>query len=160
LGRDVGGLSSLTADEQVGEALPEQTALVKQWEGFLIDRTGAKVLAEFIERGTEASGTGERAEAAHRVVALFDRAVVLLEPIIEILTGAMHGLAAHDTADGAWISIVPIGRHPLRLVPNRLDRLVENIPCRCGILPGEKLNEARCACSGSCSTILTCIPEK
>jgi hypothetical protein len=91
----------------------------------LAGRARAEVLAEFIERGTEPGGTGERTEAAQRIVALFDRTMVLLQPIVEILTGPMHDLAAYAATDGAWIGIVAIGRHPLRRVPDRLDRLFE-----------------------------------
>ncbi len=60
----------------------------------------AEVLAEFIKGSTEANGTGERTKAAHRVVALFDRSIVLFEPIVQILAGPIYGLAADAATDG------------------------------------------------------------
>ncbi len=68
----------MAADEQRMAALPELLTLVGHWEWFLAGETSAEVLTEFIECGTEASGSGETAEAPHRVIALFDSSVVLL----------------------------------------------------------------------------------
>jgi hypothetical protein len=81
-GREVGStwswssLGSLARDRQVSEALPELATLLRQGQWFLADGASAEVLAEFLKDRTKASGDGETAEAAHRVIALFDGAVI------------------------------------------------------------------------------------
>jgi hypothetical protein len=43
---------------------------------------GTKVLSNFLERPTETPGRVECTEAQHRVIALFDSAMILLDPPI------------------------------------------------------------------------------
>ena len=88
-------------------------------------RTSTEVLTEFIEGGTEASGTGEGPEAAHGIVTLFDRAMVLFHPIIQVAVGAVLDPSAQAATNGAGIGIMTIGGDALRLVTNRLNRLLE-----------------------------------
>jgi hypothetical protein len=45
-----------------------------------------------IKGATKACGGGTRSEATHGVIALFDAAVILLDPIVEILIAAMDDL--------------------------------------------------------------------
>ena len=68
------------AGQQVDETLPKVAALFSKWKRFLVGGPSAKVLANFIKHGTEAGGTSEAAEAAHWIVALFDPAMILLDP--------------------------------------------------------------------------------
>ena len=68
---------------QVVATLPKVATLVSEGQGSLTGQTRAEVLAEFIEHGTKASSTGKTTEAAHRVVALFDGTVVLLQAVID-----------------------------------------------------------------------------
>ena len=51
--------------------------------------------------------------------------MVLFYLIVEVAVGAVLDLAPQRTTNGARIGIMPIGGHPFRLVPNRLDRLFE-----------------------------------
>jgi hypothetical protein len=140
--------------------LTEGSPLMREGRCLVHGGAKAEIVADFIEGRTEARSTGEAAEAAHGIVTLFHAAMILFESVVKILAGAVEDLAAERAADGSGVGSMLIGGHALRLVSDGRGGLLENIPCRCGILPGEKLNEARCACSGSCSTILTCIPEK
>ena len=80
-------LDRLVGSHQVVETLPKVATLVREREGLLTGKTRAEVLAEFIEHAAKASSTGKTTEAAHRVVALFDRTVVLLQAVVQVLTG-------------------------------------------------------------------------
>lgn len=51
--------------------------------------------------------------------------MILLQPIVEIVVGAVQHIAAEDLADGTRIGVMPIGRHPLWDVTNHLECLPE-----------------------------------
>ena len=55
-----------------------------------------KIVANFIKSGTKAGGTGEPAEATHRIVALFNIAMVLLNAVVQVLIGSMKHFTAKD----------------------------------------------------------------
>jgi hypothetical protein len=73
-----------------------------------------KVLPNFLEGSTEALGRVKRSKAQHRVVSLFDAAVILLDPSIQIGTAAMFDFRTKYLADGARIRIVAIACHLAR----------------------------------------------
>ena len=55
----------------------------------------------------------ERAKAAHRIVALFDAAVILLHPIVHVAAGPVLHLRPQRFADGARVGVVPVRGHLL-----------------------------------------------
>jgi hypothetical protein len=118
-------LGGLEVCKKSGETLQELVALCWQWKRWLAGRVRAEVLTKFIEGGTKAGSTGESPEATHRVVALFDGAMVLLKAIVQITVRAVLDLAAYGAPDSLWISIMTVSRHALWLMPDRLDRLCE-----------------------------------
>jgi hypothetical protein len=64
-------------------------------------------------------------KATHRVVALFDATVILLQPIIQICTRPMLDMAAHRLAYGSWIRAMPIGGNLIGSLPNHSNSLLE-----------------------------------
>ena len=61
------------------------------------------MVANFIKRGTKTGGTGTVAKAAHRIVTLFYCPMVLLNAVVQILTGAVQYFATQHTPDGTRI---------------------------------------------------------
>jgi hypothetical protein len=51
--------------------------------------------------------------------------VILLDPIVEGVIASVNDLTAQDLANGTWVGIMPIGRHPLRCMTNHSDGLSE-----------------------------------
>src|SRR5262249_15245325 len=102
---------------------------LSRWMRFFdhtrIGRSRTKILANFIKSGTEASGRGQTAEAAHRVIALLHPLMFLFDRIIQMGISAMLAFAAQDVANGAWVAVVAIGGDPCWLVANRLQGLLE-----------------------------------
>ena len=86
-------------------------------------------MANFIKSRTKAGGTGERAEAAHWIIALLDAAMILLNAIVEVLIGSVQHRAPKNAMNCLWISHVLVGGHALRFVPHcRGKRLFEKRP--------------------------------
>ena len=63
--------------------------------------------------------------SAHRIGALFDSSVVLLQSIVEIFARSMMHIAAHYLTNCSWIGTVPIGCHLIRHMPNDRHCLLE-----------------------------------
>jgi hypothetical protein len=53
-------------------------------------------MANFIKGRTKAGSTGKTAEAAHRIVALFDVTMILLDTVVQVLIGPMQDLTTKD----------------------------------------------------------------
>jgi hypothetical protein len=87
--------------------------------------TGPKVVAHFIERTTKACGRGHASEPTHRIIALFDATMILLESVIEIRIGPVPDIFAKDLSDGTWVGIMPIRRYPLWSMTDCLKSLLE-----------------------------------
>src|SRR3954454_16949730 len=79
--------------------------------GLVTTLSGSKVVSEFVE-GTAESFRGSKVfKSQHRVVALFDAPMVLLDSIIFIAaTPILHSLSQHF-GDGPWIRVVPVRGH-------------------------------------------------
>jgi hypothetical protein len=73
-----------------------------------------KVLPNFLEGSTETLGRAESTETQHWIVSLFDAAVILLDPPIQIGAAAMLDFRTKDLADRTRIRIVAIARHLAR----------------------------------------------
>jgi hypothetical protein len=84
--------------------LTEGIALLSEGQGLIHGGAGTEVLTDFIKGRAEASGTGEGAEAAHRIVALFDAAVILLKSIVQVLVGTVEDLATKRAADRSVVT--------------------------------------------------------
>jgi hypothetical protein len=84
---------------------------------------GTEVVAYFVKGTAEASRCLDVSKAAHRIGALFDATMILLDPIGEIVIAAMDDLISQDLADGTGVGIMPIGRDPLWGRTNHVDGL-------------------------------------
>src|SRR5689334_3298386 len=84
-----------------------------------------KVLANLIIRGAEPSCPREASKAPHRIIALFDRSMVLFDAIVEVSVGTVDDGEAQDGLDGLWIGRVLVGRDAVGLMANRGDGLLE-----------------------------------
>ena len=63
----------------------EHLALLRQWwEALPHPRSQTEVLTLFVKRSAEARSRLRGLEAAHRVIALFDAAVVFFDAIVEV----------------------------------------------------------------------------
>jgi len=87
--------------------------------------TDTKILTNFLEGRTETSGPGEAFEAAHRIVALFKGAVILLKAIIKVLVGSVYDAETEDGLNGLRIGGVLIRGDALGFVTNRRLGLLE-----------------------------------
>src|ERR1700722_5113499 len=67
------------------------------------------MVTEFVESSTEARRGFRAFETAHRSVSTFDRAMVLLDPIIQILVSAVFHVVVQFSSDRAGITIVTVG---------------------------------------------------
>ena len=73
-----------------------------------------KEVTEFVVTSTEPPSRVRALEPAHRLVAAFDPAVILLQPIVEITAGAVLHALAQRRADRTGIAVVTVGGYPLR----------------------------------------------
>ena len=69
----------------------------------------SEIVSEFVEGSTEALRGSEALKTKHGIVALFDAAVVLLDPIILIAAAPMLDLLPEHFRDGARIGAMPVG---------------------------------------------------
>ncbi len=67
----------------------------------------------FIERAAKPGGGVNVPEAAHRIGALFDAAMILRQSIVELGIAAVRHRFAQCLADGSWIRVMPVGGHLL-----------------------------------------------
>src|SRR5450631_2629298 len=84
-----------------------------------------EIIAQFVEGTTKACRSFNGSKAAHRIGALFDSTVVLLQSIVEIFARSMVHIAAHYLTNCSWIGTVPIGCHLIRHMPNYRHCLLE-----------------------------------
>src|ERR1700730_14301256 len=71
-----------------------------------------QVVSEFVVTSPEASSGFSVLEAAHRFVSALDPAMILLDPIVQILVGPVFHSAFQFGADRAWITVMTIRRDP------------------------------------------------
>src|SRR3954447_4121571 len=69
----------------------------------------SEVLSNFFERSAETLGGGKRAKTQHRIISLFDSAVILLDSPVEVRVAAMLALRAKYFPDRTWKRIVAVG---------------------------------------------------
>ena len=93
-------------------------------------RPRAEVLALLLVGPAEASRCAHTVEAAHRVVALLDRAKMLLDPVVEIAAGAVRHRLAQGLADRARVRVAAVGGHALPGLPGDRKRPPEELPRR------------------------------
>ena len=65
------------------------------------------MIAELVEASTKAGGGVGAFEAAHRSVSSFDPAMVLFDPIVQILVGSVFHAFVQLSPDRAWITVMP-----------------------------------------------------
>ena len=82
-------------------------------------------MAYLTKSSAKPGGTDKRAEAAHRIVALFHTAMILLNPVVEVLASTVKGLAPKNATNSPPIRGVLIRGHPVRFMPDRCDGLFE-----------------------------------
>ncbi len=93
-----------------------------------------KALPLFLKRATEAGGGIHVPKPAHRIVALFDAAMILLDPVVQIRVAAVGHRFAQRLADRPRIGVMPIRRDPLRCLASHVQRLHKE-PLRCVHIP-------------------------
>ncbi len=62
----------------------------------------AKVPAEFFVGGAETCRASRTSEATHRIIALFDRPMVLFDAIVEIMIGKTDNGEAQNSLNRLW----------------------------------------------------------
>ena len=82
-------------------------------------------MPHFLEGLTETLGRVKRTKTQHRVISLFDAAVILLYPAIQIGVAAMFDSATKDLVNGARIRIVAIARYLARNFTDDRDSATE-----------------------------------
>ena len=105
------------------QLVAEHLALLGKGNPLLHRRPDPKELAHFIEGPTEACCRGQTSEPAHRVVALFDATMILLQSVVEIAVASMNDLTAKGLADCTRVGVMSVGCHPLWGVTNHIDGL-------------------------------------
>src|SRR3954463_11654430 len=70
---------------------------------------GPEVVSQFVEGVAEPLGRSKTFKAQHRIVALFDSAMILLDPIIFIPATPMFHLFSEHLGDGPWVGAMPVG---------------------------------------------------
>jgi hypothetical protein len=71
-------------------------------------RAGTEEVTQLIVAATEFASRSWALEPAHRTVATFDAAMILLQPVVEILAVAVPHTCAQRRPDRAGIAVVPI----------------------------------------------------
>ncbi len=87
--KDEFGLCGFEHCERTAGAAEMEQAAAAGGDMLVVAGSGAEEVAELVVASTEALGRGEALEAAHTSDAAFDAAVVLLETIVLVATGAM-----------------------------------------------------------------------
>ena len=86
----------------------ELAALLGQRYELISLATRSKVLSHLFKCSAKTASTGKRSETQHRVIALLDAAMVLLDPAIFVGTTAMFYLRSQHLIDSARIGSVPV----------------------------------------------------
>src|ERR1700728_2064087 len=82
--------------------------------GLLIGSgAGTEKATQLVVGATEFAGRSWALEPAHRTVAAFDAAMILLQPVVEILAVAMPPTRAQRRSDRPRITVVPIRGDPV-----------------------------------------------
>src|SRR6202035_4288442 len=68
------------------------------------------MITEFVESSTETRSRFTAFEAAHGSVSPLDRAMVLFDPVIQILVGAVFHAFVQFSPDGARVTVVTVRR--------------------------------------------------
>jgi hypothetical protein len=133
------------------QLVAEHLALVGKGNLLLPGGTEPKELAHFIEGAAEACCRGYVAEPAHRIVALFDATMVLLQPIVEIRVATVHDLLAKSITDRTRVGVMSIRRHPLWCVTNDSNGLREKAPggIHIPLLAQHRVNQVAIAINGT-----------
>jgi hypothetical protein len=71
----------------------------------------SEVVSQLIEGAAEALGGSKAFETQHRIIALFDPTVILLDPIIFVAAAPMFDLLPEHFREGAWRGTMPVGGH-------------------------------------------------
>jgi hypothetical protein len=79
--------------------------LFQKRDYFACHTAGAEIVAYFVKGATETGRGVEGSKTTHRIVALFDAAVVLFQTIIEILVRPMLNIVAYRLADSSRIEV-------------------------------------------------------
>ena len=111
-GDGLGKRQGLSGFEQVGQGERfgnKLAALLSQGYELISLATRPKVLSHLLKGSAETASTGKRAEAQHRVIALLDAAMILLDSTILVGTTAMFYLRSQYLIDSARIGSVPVG---------------------------------------------------
>jgi hypothetical protein len=74
---------------------------------------GTEEVAQLVVGATEFASRSWAFEPAHRTIATFDTAMILLQAVIEILAVAMPNTCAQGRPDRARITVVPIRDDPV-----------------------------------------------
>ena len=80
---------------------------LRQGDALARPGLGTEILTLLLEADAEAGRRGESAEAAHGIVALLERPMVLLDAIVFVAAGAVGDVVAERLADGARVGVVP-----------------------------------------------------
>src|ERR1700722_3431487 len=76
--------------------------------------TEGKEIPEFVMTPAKAIRRGGVIEPTHRTIQALDPAMVLFDPIVEILTGSVLHAVTQYRSDGAWITVVSVRGDPCR----------------------------------------------
>src|ERR1700750_2432209 len=111
-GRDFSGGFQHTQKNLCGAAKEVEPAVVG---GDLPIGSGAgtEKVTQLVVGPAEFASRSWALEPAHRAVAAFDAAMILLQPVIEILAVAMPHTRAQRRSDRTGITVVPIRGHPI-----------------------------------------------
>jgi hypothetical protein len=89
---------------------------------------GTEKITQLVVGATEFAGRSWALEPAHRTIAAFDAAMILLQSVIEIPAVAMPHICAQDRPDRAGTAVVPIRGDPVGRDPgDHLGRLKERL---------------------------------
>lgn len=89
------------------------------------DCAHAKELSLFIKGTTDAGGSVKVPKTTHRVVPLFDTAMILFNSVVEVGIAAMRDVFAEYFADGARIGVMSVSGHPLWHMLGDFQRSIE-----------------------------------
>src|ERR1700761_9431927 len=98
------------------------------WDLLIGLGAGTEKVTQLVVGATDFPSRSWALEPAHRTVAAFDAAMILLQSIIEILAVAMPHPCAQGRPDRTRITVVPIRGHPIgRETGDHLRRLEERL---------------------------------
>ncbi len=94
-----------------------------------------EVIADGGEDGDEPLQASRRSKALHCSLALSQRNMRILGPVVEPLVGAMLD-CRHDLTPGSGIRAELVGDHPSGRTALLLEKTPQQAPCRLGVAPG------------------------